>query len=183
MQLPDIPQEQTGGSESGDSNVSRNEMSLFPHRVYHIHNGIVFMRVRKFTNEVHTDDVPVALWSGERMRYGQIAFYRTFTYQVPITLLISYIFNSYIFHIYLLPFISLKNHFIIEIDALQPSLTALDPYQDNFLNKPARLPHLGRLEAALSHSIACNSFRNGLQITNKSRQHTYTFTFHSRTLL
>ena len=115
--------------------------------------------------------------------YGQIVFYRTFTYQVPITLLISYIFNPYIFHTYLLPFISLKNHFIIEIDALQLSLTALDPYQDNFLNKQARLPRLGRLEAALSHSIVCNSFRNGLQITNKSRQHTYILTFHSRTFI
>src|SRR6267154_6695898 len=56
-------------------------------------------------------------WGGYVMdRY--VVFYRTFTYQVPITLLISYIFNLYIFHTYLLPFISLKNHFIIEINAL-----------------------------------------------------------------
>src|SRR5882757_6850164 len=45
-------------------------MSLFPHGVYHIHNGIMSMRIRKFTNEVHTDDIPVALWSGEGMEFS-----------------------------------------------------------------------------------------------------------------
>jgi hypothetical protein len=50
--------------------------------------------------------------------YAYIVFYRTFTYQVFTTLLISYILtHTYFLHISY-PFILLKNHFIVEINAL-----------------------------------------------------------------
>src|SRR5882757_3489767 len=56
-----------GSSKSGDCSVSRDEMSLFPHGIYHIHDGIMSMCVWKFTNEVHAEDVPTVLWNGEQM--------------------------------------------------------------------------------------------------------------------
>src|SRR5882762_9294565 len=42
-------------------------MMLFPHGIYHIHDGIMSMCIRKFTNEVHAEDVPTVLQNRERM--------------------------------------------------------------------------------------------------------------------
>src|SRR5882757_10947706 len=56
-----------GSSESGDCGVSRDEMSSFPYGIHHIHDSIMSMCVRKFTNEVHAEDIPTTLQDGERM--------------------------------------------------------------------------------------------------------------------
>ena len=43
-------------------------MSLFPHRINYIHDGIMSMQVWKLYNEVYTDDIPAILWDGERVK-------------------------------------------------------------------------------------------------------------------
>jgi hypothetical protein len=48
-------------------------MCSFPYRIHHIHDGIVFMCVRKFTDEIHAEDVPAVLWNGERMELSDWA--------------------------------------------------------------------------------------------------------------
>jgi len=42
-------------------------MSSFPYGIHHIHDSIMSMCVRKFANEVHTEDIQTTLRDGERM--------------------------------------------------------------------------------------------------------------------
>ena len=68
MVSPDMLEEETGSSSSGDGGQSGDEVRSLGDRVYYYHYCIMTGRLRQFHYEVHADGVPGRIWNWERVK-------------------------------------------------------------------------------------------------------------------
>jgi hypothetical protein len=65
--LPDVLDEQPGGSDGGDSNEGRHEVSCLGHGIYHYHHCVMTRRFWELDDEVYANGVPRSVGNRKRV--------------------------------------------------------------------------------------------------------------------
>ena len=70
MKLPDVVKEQSRCALGRYDGVGSHEVRLLGCKVNDIHDRVITVGVRKFTDEVDTYDVPRCIWDRDQMKFA-----------------------------------------------------------------------------------------------------------------